>query len=340
MYMMSKDPRSSQALAVLSPLARFHPTLAINLFFIAGDRNGTFQSRRGEEEVQGDLWELCAINHYGTDHKWLDFVVCLAKNYTDIPNNIHNCTIQADVDYALLMECVATVGPSLLRSSIADCLAIGLQAQSDSVIYINGREFNGPASPLAVEKALCSTENPIAGDNSVYQDWWFYFLIALGAFGGGAILIAGLLAAYRLYVKCGRASDMWLNMIKTNPGNALDFADKVQDAMHRFEKDNSYHDPPSSSSSSSGGGGGGYVSGSGGGRQSQRAMEEGQAYLYSSGAGAGSINSSSSLSSSSLSSSSLDGSPPRVQARYYEEESPLLAPPTYSTGWTMGGVRD
>ena len=183
---------------------------------------------------------------------------------------------------------------------------------------------------MAVEEAICATNAVLGDDDEIYEKWWFYFLVALGVVGGVAILVAGLLTAYRVYVKCNRASDMWLNMIKSNPGNALDFADKVQDAMHRYENH------------LDGGGGGGYGgpgAGVGGSRGAgrERGMEEGYA-------GATYVRAAYSVNSAQQQQQHVESSPdafedsPGDDAQYYVEESPLLS--SLGTTWSIGGVRD
>jgi len=165
---------------------------------------------------------------------------------------------------------------------------------------------------MAFEKAICT--DPIMGsDSSVFNQWWFYFLVVVGAVGGTAILIAGLFTAYRIYAKCNRASDMWLNMIKTNQ-NALDFEGKVQGAMCRYEKEGGNHDAA---------------------RYYQPGFSEGRtdanripAHVYVAG-GVMPINHETNICESPEGSQS-----PHLS----QEDSPLL--PSFATGWTMGGIRD
>lgn len=331
--MMSKSSRGASAVLALAPLARSHANLHVSIAYIASlDDNGTFHSLHGEPEVVGDVWELCAIEHYQANLKYLNFLVCLSQQYTVIPDNAEKCAIEAALDLSVMKECVESKeGTYLLNRSIQLSSAEGLNGEVESVIFINGKRYAGPLSQMAVEEAICAT-NAVLDDDEIYEKWWFYFLVALGVVGGVAILVAGLLTAYRVYVKCNRASDMWLNMIKSNPGNALDFADKVQDAMHRYENH------------LDGGGGGGYggpgagVGGGSRGAGRERGMEEGYAgaaYVRA----AYSVNSAQQQQQQHVESSpdAFEDSP-GGDAHYYAEESPLLS--SLGTTWSMGGVRD
>jgi hypothetical protein len=235
-----------------------------------------------------------------------------------------------------MTNCVgSSEGAYLLNRSIQLSAAEGVDSEAETVIFVNGKRYDGALSQMAFEEALCDT-SAVLDDDEIYEKWWFYFLLALGIVGGVAILIASVITAYRVYVKCHRASDMWLNMIKTNPGNALDFADKVQDVYRRHENQGE-------------GGYGGPGAGVGLRASRDRGMEEG----YARGPASYSSSSSSTASSSSSSASyvratySVNATPSSSpddafeggsDAPYYVEESPLL--PSLGTTWSMGGLRD
>lgn len=312
---MSKSNRAAAAVIALAPLARLHSNLHLNISFIATyvPENDSFSSARGDSEVAGDFWELCAIENYQEHLKYLDFLVCLSQQYIDIPSNTEACVTETGLDMDLMKDCVEKDGPSLLKRSIQVSQEAGLDTAQDSVIFINGQRYDGQPSQVALEEALCSDPSLVDGGSELFDKWWFYFIIAVGVAVGSAVLVAGLLTVYRIFSKCNKASDMWLRMIKTDPGNALNFADKVQDAMNRFEKEGNYD--------------------SLGGVRDERGMEEGRSHVYTAGggvtgAGSYSVNSGSVPYSLAESPSSPD----------LYEESPLL--PSFSTGWSMGGVRE
>lgn len=313
LYLMSKDPRGAAAILVVAPFIQQYPNLRLTIDYIASIlENGSIHSPRGQEEVEGDIWGLCSIQLY-SNSTYLDYLICLSQEYADIPSNVESCAIQSGLDLSRMQLCVKNDGASLLQVSLQRTHTAGLGAFNESALCIDGQLFAGPFTTNGIRMVLCS-----AGEQ-VGVEWWFYMALALAIMACIVIVLTGL-AACHLYAKCLRASDMWLNMmIKTDPGYALDFADKVQDAMHRFEKDGVHTDlggPP-------------LLPGTAAVDPSGSVMEEG---LHQP------IN------------ASLFYSPPpklpeeRTPPASFDELSstegtPLL--PTYlNTSWAMGGVRD
>lgn len=78
----------------------------------------------GPEECMGNIIELCARELYPDPKISLGFVMCLTREYQEIPDRslIEDCALEHAIDFQALNECATkddgAYGLGLLRSSI------------------------------------------------------------------------------------------------------------------------------------------------------------------------------------------------------------------------------
>ena len=90
-YVMSQCPYGTQVMDAIAPVIKqLGGALDFEVNYIASDLgNGAFNSLHGENEVKGDIAQLCAAK-YEPD-KYLDMIVCQDENAGAIPGNWESC---------------------------------------------------------------------------------------------------------------------------------------------------------------------------------------------------------------------------------------------------------
>lgn len=79
----------------------------------------------------GNIVELCAQRLYPDPKTFLGFTMCLARDYTHIPERslIQDCALEHAIDFGRLNECAAKdngdLGVSLLRESVLRSAEVG-----------------------------------------------------------------------------------------------------------------------------------------------------------------------------------------------------------------------
>jgi len=68
---------------------------------ISCKKAGAFTSLHGTPEVEGDIWQLCAMKHYPDNY--LLFLSCISIDYKFVPLNAEDCSAEAELDYNVLM---------------------------------------------------------------------------------------------------------------------------------------------------------------------------------------------------------------------------------------------
>lgn len=78
----------------------------------------------GPEECMGNIIELCALELYPDPKISLGFIMCLTRDYEQIPDRvlIEDCALEHAIDFQALNECATkddgAYGLGLLRHSI------------------------------------------------------------------------------------------------------------------------------------------------------------------------------------------------------------------------------
>ncbi|MBW3023284.1 hypothetical protein KY308_04225 [Candidatus Woesearchaeota archaeon] len=154
LYVMSQCPYGVQAEDLIAPVLNdLGSSVDFELNFIAGDGgNGQFSSLHGQNEVLGDIVQLCAMK-YAPD-KYMDFILCMNDDAGSIPNNWQQCSESLKLDTSSIKKCYEgdegkqLLSQSIVKSNIAN-------AQASPTILINGEEYSGPRDSQSLKRAVC-----------------------------------------------------------------------------------------------------------------------------------------------------------------------------------------
>ncbi|MFH0875508.1 MAG: GILT family protein [archaeon] len=154
-YVMSQCPYGTQVEDGIAPvLKKLGGSVDFSLNFIANDNgDGTFKSLHGENEVKGDIVQLCAAK-YNPD-KYMDMVICMNKDAKSIPGNWEKCSADNGLDSAKIKACYeGEEGKTLLSESIKKSNAV--KATGSPTMYFEGQLYSGGRDTTSFTKAICA----------------------------------------------------------------------------------------------------------------------------------------------------------------------------------------
>lgn len=126
-HIISKCPDTRHALRnlILPVMQKVHDKVDFQLSYIGKPTaNGGVECKHGPSECIGNIIELCAREIYPDPKIHLGFVMCLTKDYPQIPDRalIEDCALEHAIDFNKLNECAArdetAHGIELLRNSV------------------------------------------------------------------------------------------------------------------------------------------------------------------------------------------------------------------------------
>ncbi|EHK43338.1 hypothetical protein TRIATDRAFT_301200 [Trichoderma atroviride IMI 206040] len=126
-HIISKCPDTRHALRnlILPAMQKVHDKVDFQLSYIGKPTaNGGVECKHGPSECIGNIIELCARELYPDPKIHLGFVMCLTKDYPQIPDRalIEDCALEHAIDFNKLNECAArdetAHGIELLRNSV------------------------------------------------------------------------------------------------------------------------------------------------------------------------------------------------------------------------------
>ncbi|KAF3072365.1 hypothetical protein CFAM422_005304 [Trichoderma lentiforme] len=126
-HIISKCPDTRHALRnlILPVMQKIHDKVDFKLSYIGKPTaNGGVDCKHGPSECIGNIIELCAHELYPDPKIYLGFVMCLTKDYPQIPDRtlIEDCALEHAIDFNKLNECAArdetAHGIELLRNSV------------------------------------------------------------------------------------------------------------------------------------------------------------------------------------------------------------------------------
>jgi len=102
-----------------------------------------FDSKHGQTEVWGDIYELCVENMY--NETWFDFSYCMYSNYDNIPTVSQNCAASLGMNFANVKQCVSSnLGKQLMTQSINVTDSLGWNPRPGSpTVYANNQCIYG-----------------------------------------------------------------------------------------------------------------------------------------------------------------------------------------------------
>lgn len=126
-HIISKCPDTRDAMRqlILPVMQRVYDRVNFTLSYIGRPTaNDGVECMHGPEECMGNIIELCARELYPDPKISLGFVMCLTRDYQDIPDRslIEDCALEHAIDFQALNECATAddgaYGLGLLRNSI------------------------------------------------------------------------------------------------------------------------------------------------------------------------------------------------------------------------------
>jgi hypothetical protein len=153
LYVMSYCPYGVQAEnAVIPALAEFGGDVDLQIEFIVTETATGFQSLHGQNEVDENIIQLCAIEQH--KQKALDYILCRNKNILQADSGWETCANQVGLDLTKLKACAeGSRGKELLSASGAKANAN--QVSGSPTMFINGESYMGPRDKLTIQRAVC-----------------------------------------------------------------------------------------------------------------------------------------------------------------------------------------
>lgn len=129
------------------------------IHFIGDGDASKLTSMHGQSEVDEDIREICAINKYAKDYKYMDYIWCRNKNIKD--KNWQSCTGgSTGIDTDVMQKCFDGEGKELLAKSFAYSKATGMSA-SPTWLANNKFKFSG-VDAETIKTNVCS-HNKLGG---------------------------------------------------------------------------------------------------------------------------------------------------------------------------------
>ncbi|MFH1211372.1 MAG: hypothetical protein V1659_00405 [Candidatus Woesearchaeota archaeon] len=156
LYVMSQCPYGVRAENELIPvLEKLGKGVDLKLHYIATKNpDATYRSLHGQPEVDGDIIQLCAKQHY--QYSYLRFIDCQNRNNPgDLKASVQKCADNNSMDAEVIMACFnGPEGKILFDDSIVATEAKGVTASP--TIFIDGQKYTGKRDQLSFLKALCA----------------------------------------------------------------------------------------------------------------------------------------------------------------------------------------
>lgn len=159
LFVMSQCPYGVLAENTIAPVLKLLGNkINFNLFFIANENNGEFQSLHGQPEVDEDIRQLCVMKYY--PETYMDYVLCINKDAKNLP--WESCLSENKMDAIKIKTCVSSEGKKLLSENIKE--ANKLNVGGSPTLVINGVETSAVyqyGNSEAYKQAVCSAFNKV-----------------------------------------------------------------------------------------------------------------------------------------------------------------------------------
>jgi len=164
-FVMSQCPYGVQVVNAIAPVAeKMGDNLDFHLNFIGNMQGDTPSSMHGENEVKGDIVQLCAAEI--APDKYLKMITCQNKNPSQVHTNWEGCAGEVGIDASKLRACLeGERGKQLLAASFDE--ATKRQANGSPTIFVNGKPYQGGRRSVDFARAVCGEftgEKPSACD--------------------------------------------------------------------------------------------------------------------------------------------------------------------------------
>ena len=153
LYVMSQCPYGVQAEQAFESLIEdIGDEFTLNINYIGRGDADNLESLHGENEVNGNIIQLCAKKYESDDH--FKLLSCMNKEPTSIPDNWEKCAEKLDMDVDQLKECYdGKEGKQMLADSFA--LAEKAGAQGSPTFFINNEPYEGKRDTKSLYRVIC-----------------------------------------------------------------------------------------------------------------------------------------------------------------------------------------
>lgn len=163
LFVMSQCPFGVKAMnAMTEVLGAFaEDGLKFEIHFIGDEANGALSSMHGDNEVKGDIIELCAVKYYAENYGFMKLLDCVNADYRKLPANWEECAKTVAIPEAVVAQIKTCAdgdeGKGLLSEDFKVAKSLGISA-SPTWIANGKNKFSGIDAPT-VQRNIC-TQNP------------------------------------------------------------------------------------------------------------------------------------------------------------------------------------
>jgi glutaredoxin len=155
-FIMSQCPFGVQVMdGVIPALQELGSAVDFKVDFIGKVEGDTLTSMHGENEVKGNIIEACVIKH--APDKWMDFFLCVDKNYRALPGNWNDCAKTAGLTEDQIKASAACYegdeGQALMKASFEKAEKAG--ARGSPTIHLAGEPYRGGRTKRDFMVAIC-----------------------------------------------------------------------------------------------------------------------------------------------------------------------------------------
>lgn len=153
LFIMSQCPYSVQMLPVVAEAIQgFGDKVKLRVDFVGKETDGKLSSMHGEDELQGDLAEICAMRHTS---RWLEMLQCQMEDYKSSHENWRVCAKRLEVQPRIIERCMGSEeGKELLSRSFAMAKEKGVTGTP--TLLIEGVKYTGRRSKLSFIRKICA----------------------------------------------------------------------------------------------------------------------------------------------------------------------------------------
>jgi hypothetical protein len=152
LFVMSHCPYGAKAMIAANDIVEhFGKDITLEVHFIGNGTESNLQSMHGPTEVEEDVREICAREHYKANNQYVKYLACRSKDLRN--TDWQSCAKEAGMDEAVIQKCFDGDGKKLLADDfrIAQALDIG----ASPTFIANGRRQFNAIETSALQKEYC-----------------------------------------------------------------------------------------------------------------------------------------------------------------------------------------
>ncbi|MBP7125180.1 hypothetical protein KBD49_02320 [Myxococcota bacterium] len=155
MHVMSQCPFGVQVENAFKPVKdKLGDAVDLRIEFIGQEPSpGQLTSMHGDNEVKGNLLQICALNL--DPAKGYDLILCMNKDMRAIPGNFDACAAEVKIDAAKVKACAeGDQGKKLLSDSFKRSQEKG--ARGSPTMFVAGQPYQGGRTEMDFMRAICA----------------------------------------------------------------------------------------------------------------------------------------------------------------------------------------